>query len=124
MQVKISPACYEPGEHDAWALPFSTLQSAYRASQECSPTKQGGERSLVVKQMKNKNSQKGSEKCDYQNKDCYQKEGARPDDWNEEALGIKIVLAREALPVLSQKGVYSLSEKHTRNCIKSSRTGK
>jgi hypothetical protein len=37
-------------------------------------------------------------------------------------LGIKIVLAREALPVLSQKGVYSLSKKHTRNCIKSSRT--
>jgi len=30
-------------------------------------------------------------------------------------LGIKIVLAREALPVLSQKGVYSLSKKHTRN---------
>ena len=47
------------------------------------------------------NTQKGSEKCDYQNKDCYQKKGARPDDWNEEALGIKIVLAREALPVLS-----------------------
>ncbi len=49
--------------------------------------------------MEDRNDQL-DETCTYQNKDRYQKEGPRPDNWNEQTLGIKIILAWEALPVL------------------------
>lgn len=59
---------------------------------------------LAVKLMENRNK-KGPERRGYQNKDRYQEERARPDDRNEKALGIKIVLGREALPVLRQERI-------------------
>jgi hypothetical protein len=106
-QGSITPACYGPREHGAWAQPFSTLPSACRASQGCSPAEQV--HTSAYKTVAHKENRRDEDwhnewhgrQCAYQNKYRNHKQGTRPQHWDEETLGIKVVLAWEALPVLS-----------------------
>lgn len=52
------------------------------------------------------------------NKYGYEKKRAGPEHWNEKALRVEVILAREALPVLSQKSINPLSKIDTGNCIR------
>lgn len=100
----ITPACCGPRERGAWARPFSTLPSACRASQGCSPAEQAHRRRLHVRKAEGDADRHGEWddwRCAYQNKYRNQEQGTGPHDRDEEALGIKVILAWEALPVLS-----------------------